>query len=186
MCAKRWRAEPAGRAGNSCACGGRGNVAVVMGDVRRPWPRTRFRGGGHCTGWAGKKQSCCRCRASAAQSSLAAHGAMRWEQHVGCRGSTVIRVCNSDESRAKGAAAPARSSQPICALSSSVHWPVTVSTRVSLPSPPTTRRLTARHWQTGCLALPARSRPHHYAHPPPLRPPSPTLTPVTGRAGRLE
>ena len=34
---------------NSCACGGGGNVAVVMGDVRRPSPRPRCRAGGHST-----------------------------------------------------------------------------------------------------------------------------------------
>ena len=53
-------------------------MAVVMGDVRRPSPRTRCRGGGHSTGLAGRSNH------AAAQSRLAAHGARRCEQQAGC------------------------------------------------------------------------------------------------------
>ena len=55
-------------------------MAVVMGDVRRPSPRTRCRGGGHSTGLAGRSNH------AAAQSRLAAHGARRCEQQAGCAG----------------------------------------------------------------------------------------------------
>ena len=48
MCAKCWRlAEPAGR-GNSCACREEA-IATVTATL-----------GGHSTGWAGKKELCCR------------------------------------------------------------------------------------------------------------------------------
>ena len=62
-----------------CLSGG-GNVAVVMGDVRRPSPGPRCRGGVHSTGWAGRSNH------AAAKSRLAAHGARRCEQQAGCVG----------------------------------------------------------------------------------------------------
>ena len=51
-----------------------------MGDVRRPLPRPRCRGGGHSTGMAGRSNH------AAAQSRLTEHGARRCQQQAGCVG----------------------------------------------------------------------------------------------------
>ena len=51
-----------------------------MGDVRRPLPRPRCRGGGNSTGMAGRSNH------AAAQSRLTEHGARRCQQQAGCVG----------------------------------------------------------------------------------------------------